>query len=128
MTSAQVQARASNSKRFKIILPNWKWKGTPEDQERLRKLEDEYCERGLCTREELDNWKLLSLQMVPGFIKNIIVPALVQEYLKEMELKKAKAQVQEHEEQRAKRRGPKGRKSKPTKSGEERAKQKKISS
>ena len=50
--------RAPKTKPFKIIFPYWEWKGTPEDHERLRKLEDECCERGLCTREELDNWKL----------------------------------------------------------------------
>jgi hypothetical protein len=54
MESAAQNSATPKTKTFKIIFPYWEWKGTPEDHERLRKLEDECCERGLCTREELE--------------------------------------------------------------------------
>lgn len=71
--------------RFALVFPPGKYKSKEEEEAHKKALQEHCIREGVCTQQEFDNMKVLAAQMWPGFLKNVIVPALVDAYLKERE-------------------------------------------
>jgi hypothetical protein len=79
---------------FKIVFLDKEYKTVKERQERRRQLEQQAIADGACTQEELDNGHLM-LKDVARAMFPLIAPALVKQYLREMEVEKLRKKLEE---------------------------------